>query len=121
MEENLKKYIGFLRSKFNNQGLDVEKFIALIRRDKLLPFDNLASIEKEKNSEKKLDKFINELVIANDKSYQGLLSAIEQCVPNNSSPSFPSKHYVRIGENNTANCSGKCFGYFHIIIEILFA
>ena len=103
MEEKLKKHIGFLRAKFNKQGLDIEKLIAILKRDQLLPPDHVAGIERQATSAGKVDKLLDEIVGAKDSTYQKLLMVVEQCMPPAVSPLITSFNNVR---GNTAPGSG---------------
>lgn len=76
MEEKLKERIGFLRDKLV-QGIDVDKLVAIIKRDQLLPHDRIAEIDKQTTAGK-LDKLVDEIVTAKDGVYSKLLSAVEQ-------------------------------------------
>lgn len=95
MEEKLivKERIVFLRDKLNKQALDVDKLVAILKRDQLLPPEHVAGIEKLPTSSAKLDRLLDEIVNANDSTYYRLLMAVEQCVPSALSPVFVTPRY----------------------------
>ncbi|KAL8565502.1 hypothetical protein ACOMHN_049478 [Nucella lapillus] len=88
MEEKVREHISLLRAKFNKQGLDVEKIVAILKRDQLLPSENVLVIEQQTNSTAKLDRLLDEIVNAKDSVYYKLLKVVEQCVPPAVSPLF---------------------------------
>ncbi|XP_076455476.1 disks large homolog 5-like isoform X2 [Babylonia areolata] len=90
MEEKLREHIGLLRAKFNKQGLDVDKLVAILKRDQLLPPERVIVIEQQTTSAAKLDRLLDEIVNAKDSVYHKLLKAVEQCVPPAVSPVFLS-------------------------------
>ncbi|XP_076459748.1 disks large homolog 5-like [Babylonia areolata] len=85
--EELKKRIGFLRAKFNKQGLDVDKLLFILKRDQLIPPEHVTKIEKQTTSSAKLDMLLDEIVSANESIYHKLMTAVEQCVPQVAVPS----------------------------------
>lgn len=113
IEEKLKERIGFLRAKFM-QGIDVEKLVAILKRDQLLPPERIGEIDKQTTNSGKLDKLMDEIVIAKDSAYPKLLSAVEQCRPLIYSVS-PTAYSQR---NSLVPGTGKSLIFIDIVILI---
>ena len=111
MEKKVKEHIGFLRAKFNKQGLDVDKLVAILKRDQLLPHDRVAAIEEQTTNAAKMDRLLDEIVSAKDSTYQKLLRAVEQCVPPAASPVLltPPPYPYSHGHRNAAPSTGNVF------------
>lgn len=110
MEQQLKERIVFLRATLNKQGLDVDKLVAILKRDQLLPPERVAGIEKQATSADKLDRLVDEIVTAKDSTYHKLLMAVEHCVPPALSPAFvtppPYGHNHRTAPQGTGMVYG---------------